>query len=583
MKLPALIPLMVVVSLSTTVPSFAQKIDSRVESNEDTVETEQAKRARTDELYFEALTNKQHGDDRKAEALLKEFLAKRPGVAAAHYELSRIFSEQKKIEPAIGHIKKAMALDPDNKWYKETHAKILINAGNYTEAAKVYAALTKSEKLDSEYPSLAAEYFERADKHTEAIEYLDIALLRNIDDEDLMIRKMQIYLALNNVEKAAGVVQQLITTDPKNGKFYKLLGELYDNNKLTAKAGEVYDQAIKKLPNDAYVQLGLANHYLKSGDTAKYRIYVRKAITNKGLETESQLELLKAYIQSLPDDATALAEALPLIAQLSADEPTDPMILEYYGEALEGSNKPDSAILMYKKSLALKPSNFTVWGRLLVSYLDKPYADSLIKYSDKAMRLFPNQAITHFYNGIGYMNKNNFASAIKSMKRAIDLQPEEETERLAQMYSTLGDVYYSNKQFALSDQSFDKSLSLDPNDAGVLNNYSYYLSERGAKLDVAEQMSKKSLELRPNEPTYLDTYAWVLYKKGNYAKAKIVAEQAIEASKGFGAGTYYDHLGDILFKLNEKTKAIEAWKKGKEKGSDNKNLDKKISEGKLYE
>jgi Tfp pilus assembly protein PilF len=219
----------------------------------------------------------------------------------------------------------------------------------------------------------------------------------------------------------------------------------------------------------------------------------------------------------------------------------------------------------------------------MISYLDKQYADSLIKYSEKAMRLFPNQAITHFYNGVGYMNKNNFSSAAKAIIRAIDLHPDNETERLAQMYSTLGDVYYSNKEFTLSDEAFEKALSFDPNDASVLNNYSYYLSERGIKLDVAEKMSKKSLELRPGEATFLDTYAWILYKKSNYKEAKVYILKAIEAANNINDGTLYEHLGDIQYKLNEKDKAVENWKKAKEKGSDGKYLDKKISESKLYE
>jgi Tfp pilus assembly protein PilF len=151
------------------------------------------------------------------------------------------------------------------------------------------------------------------------------------------------------------------------------------------------------------------------------------------------------------------------------------------------------------------------------------------------------------------------------------------------MYSTLADVYYSSKQFTLSDETFEKALALDPNNATVLNNYSYFLSERGIKLDVAESMSKKSLELRPDEVNFIDTYGWILYKKGDFAKAKTYIEKAMGLTKDAPSATLYDHLGDILYKLNEKTKAIAAWKKAKETGSDDKNLDKKISEGKLYE
>ncbi len=578
-KLKLIASLVLVVSLFSA-SAIAQSVEI---TTSDTVETEQGRRAKTDELFFDALKARKQEDNKHSLMLFKQFVAVRPEVAAAHFEMSMIYAEEKQIELSLASIKKAMNLDATNKWYKETYATILATAGRNVEAAVAFAQLSDADRKDDEYAISAAECYEKASLLSDALRYTDTAIARNLDDEELLMRKIQLLLKLNNVEKAAETAKKLIDDYPKSGRYYKLLGDIYDNNKMPEKATELYIEAEKKLPNDASVQLGLAGHYIKTGDTLKYKDYVKKAITNKNISSESQLELLKSYIQSMPDDVSALKEALPLIANLVQQEPNDAMILEYFGNALEGSNYTDSAALMYKKSLAIKPGNFSVWGRLMISYLEKPYADSLIKYSEKAMRLFPNQAVTHFYNGVGHMNKNNFSSASKAIMRAIDLQPDNETERLAQMYSTLGDVYYSNKEYNLSDEAFEKALSFDPNDASVLNNYSYYLSERGIKLDAAENMSKKSLEIRPNEATFLDTYAWILYKKSNYKDAKVFIIKAIDAANNSNDGTLYEHLGDIQYKLNEKEKAIESWKKAKEKGSDGKYLDKKISESKLYE
>lgn len=555
----------------------------RNEEGEDIGETEEGRRAKTDELFFEALKAKQHADDEQAETLLKQFLAKRPEVAAAHYELAKLYTEQKKTEPAMASIKKALALDPQNKWYKEAKAGILIANAHYAEAAEIYGELAKADKQDDEYPVLAAEFYERAGKRQEAVNYLDMALARNPGDEDIQVHKMQLYLNMNQVENAVTVVKQMIADDPKNGKYYKLLGEVYDNNNMTDKAAALYEDISKRMPDDPSIQLGQATHYLATGDTPQYRTFVRKAITNTGMETEMQIELLKAYLSTMPDEASALAEALPLVAKLASQGTPDAQILDYYAAALEGNNMPDSAAVIYKKALALKPSEFSLWVRLMGNYQEKKYADSLIKYSERAMKLFPNQAIAHFYNGVGYMNKGNYPSAIKAMNRALDLQPETEKEATAQIYSTLADVYYSSKQYALSDQTFDKALELDPTNATVLNNYSYYLSERGMRLDDAEKMSKKSLELRPDEINFLDTYGWILYKKGDYNKAKTYIQKAMSLANGNNDATLLEHMGDILYKLNDKSGALESWKKAKEKGSDGKNLDKKINEGKLYE
>jgi tetratricopeptide (TPR) repeat protein len=507
----------------------------------------------------------------------------RPESAAGFYELARIYNDEKNPEKAAESIKKALDLDPKNKWYKEAYANILAGDGNNLEAADIFAGLSKSEPQDPSYPLMAAEYYERAKKYSDALTYLDIALARNNSDEDILMHKAQLYLSMNDVDKAAEVVHQLIAKDPSNGKYYKLLGELYDNNKMPEKAAEAYKLAEKKLPNDAAVQLGLAEHYLKTGDSVSYKADVKKAITNLNLETEDQLKLLSAFGQSIINDSVAAREELPLVRTLLQQHPNDPMVLAFYGEIMENNNQRDSAAAAYKKSIEIKPGNFSVWGKLLGMYLDRPYADSLIRYSAKAMRNFPNQAVVHYYNGIGHLNKQNYPVAIKAFNRAIDLQPESDKSALALMYSTLGEAYHSNKQYDLSDGAYEKSLQLEPNNETVLNNYSYYLSERGAKLDEAEKMSKKSLELRPGEATFMDTYGWILYKKGDYEKARTYVQKAIDAAGAHADATLYNHLGDIYYKLGNKEKALENWKLAKSKGGDDSQLDKKITEGKLYE
>ena len=60
-------------------------------------------------------------------------------------------------------------------------------------------------------------------------------------------------------------------------------------------------------------------------------------------------------------------------------------------------------------------------------------------------------------------------------------------------------------------------------------------------------------------------------------------QEAIDKSEEEADGTLWDHLGDVQYKLNSKAKAIESWKKAKEKGAESPHLERKIADGKLYE
>ena len=536
-----------------------------------------------DNIYFDGLKAKMQNDPKRARELFEEFVALRPQVSAGYYELSKLYYNEKKADKAEANIKKAIAIEPANKWYKEQYASILAENGNFLDAAKIIGDLCKSEPDDEEYPKMAAEYYEHAKKYEEAARYLDIALQHDPDDEEMQSHKVQLFLEMNNADKAAEVINQLLARDPHNGRYYKWLGDLYDVNKMPQKAAETYDKALKVLPDDPQVQIGLAGHFLNMGDTAKYVTNIERAIVNPYLDVQSQMEQIGVYIQTLPSDSVVRSHGLSMLQRITVQHPNDAQVFSVYGEFLDWNNKRDSAVWAYKKSLDIKPGDFDTWKKLLDDYTDKQGADSLIKYTERAIRLFPNQAVVSYYSAIGYLNRKDYAKAIKAVNRAIDMQPESNKPAIAEMYALLADIYHTTKQDELSDNAFEKGLSLDPLNSGILNNYSYYLSERGKKLDEAEKLSKRSLDIRPSEPTYLDTYGWIEYKKGDYEKAKTFVQKAIELAGPNADATLYDHLGDIYYKLNNKDKAEENWKKSKEKGGDDPQLDKKISEGKLYE
>ncbi len=152
----------------------------------------------------------------------------------------------------------------------------------------------------------------------------------------------------------------------------------------------------------------------------------------------------------------------------------------------------------------------------------------------------------------------------------------------AQFYSNLGDVYHELSWDKQSDNAYEKSLKLMPDNAFVLNNYSYYLSLRNEQLDKAESMSRKAIELEPTQASFLDTYGWILYQQNKFEEAKTYLDKALNFG-GMQSGTIVEHYGDVLYKLNDKIGALEYWKKAAELGDGSEFLKKKIAEGKLYE
>lgn len=555
---------------------FAQEPDTTVPSIAGNV------KLGTTALYYDAVRAKHQGDFAEATRMMEKVIELDPQAAGAYYDLAKIYMVRKQNDKAEGYIKKAISLHPENKWYQEQYAILLMEQNKFKKAAAIFEGIIETEENDKEYLEKLAYVYQRGGDTKRAIEVIDKLIALYGNDEELIEKKLQIYINNNQLDDAVLLVNEMIEQVPHESSYYVRLAEMYNNSNQSEKAAEVYKKAEARFPDDAGIQLSLSEYYKNIGDTANYKKYLKKVITNNSLEASTQLTILQSYILAADNDGDRQF-ATDMANRIAVQNPDNAQALHAYGNMLAITNQFDSAAVQYKKSLDIDQSNFQVWKNLLSVYAQQLNADSLIEYSSKALRLFPTQAHVHFMKGMGHNQKKEYDQAANSIQRAIDMMPEENRGELASMYAMLADVYNNQKDYEASDENFDKALKLDPDNPTTLNNYSYYLSVRKERLDEAEKMSKRSLELAPELPTFLDTYGWILYQKGEYKKAKEYIELAIKKEEANASGTLWEHLGDIYFKLGERNKAMESWRKAKELGTDSDLIDKKIKDEKLYE
>ena len=200
---------------------------------------------------------------------------------------------------------------------------------------------------------------------------------------------------------------------------------------------------------------------------------------------------------------------------------------------------------------------------------------------EKALELFPNQAGICWFLGTAYLVEKDYESAVEVLEQGKKLSGVNE-ELKSYFNAQLGDTYNNLKNYKKSDESYEAALAYNPDNDHVLNNYSYFLSLRKEKLDLAKKMSTKLVMRNPENATYLDTHAWVLFMKGEYKDAKIYIEKAVNSNDEL-SGTIIEHYGDILFKLGDVDSAVKQWQKAKGMDETSELIDKKIADRKLYE
>ena len=169
----------------------------------------------------------------------------------------------------------------------------------------------------------------------------------------------------------------------------------------------------------------------------------------------------------------------------------------------------------------------------------------------------------------------DYAGAEKEFLKALKLTRTDSLRSV--IYGTLGDNRQKMEDGPGAYGYYRKGLKYDPDNSMILNNYSYYLSEKDEKLSLADKMSEKACELSPNNPTYLDTRAWVLFKLGRYEEAKTLMQQALALDQS-GSDELFLHYGDILYALKDNFMAVFYWEKAREKGYDSEEIDKRLKQ-----
>ena len=147
---------------------------------------------------------------------------------------------------------------------------------------------------------------------------------------------------------------------------------------------------------------------------------------------------------------------------------------------------------------------------------------------------------------------------------------------VSDLYAVMGDIFFSRHLEKEAFLAYDSCLQWKEDNYSCLNNYAYYLSEKGLLLDKAEQMSFRAIQSEPDNPTYLDTYAWILFKRKKYKEAQAYIDMALEKDS-LSNSVIIEHAGDIYIMNGDTNKAVDFWEKSLKLSEDRKQcLIKKI-------
>lgn len=497
--------------------------------------------------------------------------------AAVNHKIAEVLSKSNMGQKAVPYNLKAIALDPDNKYYQLSLARLYQSIGFFIEATKAY------ENLLVKYPSDESALYELAELYQNLGRTEDMFKSFDKIEEQLgvkveIVRERQRILMKNgNLDGVIAEYRKLISAYPNEIAYrIELIDFLIENKRLEEAERELASYEERETSNSRIMLLRSELAWTRGERKLAFDL-LESAFQISAIDFESKFKILSTYL-TMTSDSLDRSRIAAISIALAEENPDEYKAQAFVGDLLFQSGQKMEAIDFYLKALRISPSNFSVWQNVINLEAELNLYDSVIVHGEEALEYFPNQAVLYYFVGTGYLINQDYKKSIRSLEQGkkYTIDP----DLLTIFYGQLGDAYNGLEDHEKSDRSYEKALENKPNNDHVLNNYSYFLSLRKQDIDKALEMSTRLVTQHPENPTYLDTHGWVLYVKGDYKEAKKYLEKAVALDDD---GTIIEHYGDVLYQLGNVDLAIEQWEKARDSGGASENIDKKIADKKLYE
>ncbi len=492
---------------------------------------------------------------------------------ATFYALAGSYSVLGKHALAIENGREAVRLDPDNIEYRRALAQVYLAAFQVDSAAQQYEEIVRRDSTDTDAWFAMGRLYESR-RPLRALEVYEAMLSRFGPEWTILLQVAELYNKQGQFDKAAAALQRMKDLDPANQPLQRTLAQTYLRAKKPDEALRILS-ALRELDPENLDYLGdIGSVYLLKKEYAKAEEAFTPILTNDSVSLDAKIKIGQQYYDQIEADSTLRPVTRKIFEGLRAAHPGDWRPYWFIGAIASMSHDDSTGMKNFRTVTELAPWNPDGWVFLASTYFGWSNFAGMAEVLEDGRKHVPDDFRVNFFLGVAYNRQGKYVEAARALEKARQINPKD-VEAIAE----LAMVYDGMKRHEDSDSLYEEGLRIRPEYHLILNNYSYSLAERGLQLERALEMATKAVEAQPNNTSYLDTKAWVLYRLGKFRDAEKVQLQALE--KGTASATLLDHLGDIYFRLDNRSRAMEYWQKALKLEPDNSAIQEKIQRGSL--
>ena len=533
---------------------------------------------RLDYFMAEAAKSRMQGQWSKAMELYSHCLQIDSCSAEALYQLGRISFYLRQDSAGLEYLHKAVDLDPDNTYYIEPLAAILLRQGCEDDALPLLEHISKLQSNRSDVLSHLASIYSKTGRLEDAISTLDRLEMLEGKMSQLSNEKFSLYMEMGDSVKAFAELQSLCDEYPADLSYKIDMAYCYQQLGDYEKALQMYDEVRAIDPANVPLQMAMLDYYLSQGMDSLYDATRDSILYAPETETAKRVVLIQQMVQRMSPDSADTEQIIKRFERVLQLDSTNVELLTMYAAFLDYRQKPQEMIQsVMSRVLLVEPDNEMATQWLLQYYASRKDYFSLEEICRRGVNYHPKDLVYPYFLGMIMLERNNNAEALEVLDRGIRLRSEDTRLALvSDAFTVKGDVFYKMGKHADAFLQYDSALVYNKDNVLCLNNYAYYLSLRNENLDKAEEMSYRTIKAEPDNRTYLDTYAWILFMQAKYEQAQEYMDKVVprDSSEQFLMTDLYtstailEHAGDIAWVNGDAERATYLWQLAVRRGDD---------------
>ena len=483
-----------------------------------------------DSFFLEAMVQRQKGNHDAAFDLLRHCQELNPEAPEVYYYLGQYYGAIKDSEHSMACVKKAAELAPDNIMYMETLAQTYISQQDYESAIPVIKGIYERDKNQEDMLEMLFQLYQQTEDYESAIGVLEQLEKNDGKSERLSVAKSAIFNRIGNKKAAVAEMAALAKQYPNDLNCQAMYGETLMMNDQTKKGLAVYDKVLREDPDNIRVLLSMRTYYQAEGKTVMSDSLTERVLMNRNATTDEKIRLLRQEIAVSEADGGDSTRVMALFGKILSQPQTDADMTLFCASYMNAKKMSrDSVSRVLEKAVAISPDYAPARMQLVAYAWEAGDMDKVIALCQEARQYTPDEMLFYYYQGIAYYRRDSLDGALSAFQNGIGvINDSSDPAIVSDFYAVMGDILHQKGLAEAAFAAYDSCLVWKGDNIGCLNNYAYYLSERGERLTQAEEMSYKTIKAEPKNATYLDTYAWILFMEGRYSEAKIYIDQALQ-------------------------------------------------------